>query len=240
LFIDPQRVEHRSRLQFSFDPPELLAALRAEERLDDHVTGSRSDQEAWARLMVWTRAQWQPGRPDPYPPPDARIILRDVRADATGGFCAQYCFVLAQAIQSFGVPARLVTVVGHEVVEAWLRDERRWVMFDPTYRLQVAESSGRRLSALEVARAAAAGEALEFTAEDLAQEAPEAYARRFLELAVWLRNDFVGAPMNFADFDRYRAWFDPAGSPGSAVGGLRTPHELDLYPDGARWVTTSR
>ncbi len=231
LFLDPGRVAHDSRLTFTFDPPEVLAPLRRQEGLDDVVAGATSDEEAYRRLTGWVREQWEPGRPDPYPPPDARVILRDIRDSFTGGFCAQYCFVLVQAVQSFGLPARMVTVTGHEVVEAWLRDQRRWVMLDPTYELQVMDGAGRTLSALEIHRAAAAGEPVAFTDGNRADESPEAYARRFLRFAVWIRDDFVSRPMNFTDFDRYRVWFAPGGGEGLPAESLRTPFAEDLYPE---------
>jgi hypothetical protein len=194
------------------------------------VQGSASDEQSWRRLMIWVRSQWQPGRPDPYPPADARIILRDVRAGITGGFCAQYSFVLAQAIQSFGAPARLVTISGHEVVEAWLRDEQRWVMFDPTYRLQVIDGSGRTLNAFEIRQGVVAGDSLSATADHRLEQALGAYLRRYLRFAVWIRNDFVSQPMNFADFDRYRVWFIPDDGGDFSSAALGTRYPVDLYP----------
>lgn len=236
LFVDPAQVVQRSRLRFSYDPPEALSALRREEGLDDVVAGAESDGEAWRRLMEWTSAQWTYGRPDPYPPPDARIILRDIRSGFTGGFCAQYCFVLVQAIQSFGVPARLVTITGHEVAEAWLPDEGRWVMLDPSYRLQVTDLRDRTLNALEIRRAVEGGEPLTFTAGHRAPSSVEEYAARFLSFAVWLRDDFVSRPMNFADFDRYRVWFDPPADAALSPRSLRTDLAEDLYGEPVGWA----
>jgi hypothetical protein len=234
LFIDPAAVDHGSRFRFTFDPPEALAELRQQERLDDVVVGSTSDRDAFRRLMEWTGDQWQLGTPSPYPPPDARVILRDVRAGFTGGFCAQYCFVLTQAIQSFGIPARLVTITGHEVVEAWLRDEGRWVVLDPTYRLQVVDAVGRPLDALEIRRGVERGDAVAVTAGHRLPEAEAAYLARYRRFAVWLRNDLVSRPMNFTDFSRYLVWFDPPDEAGRAPESLVTKFAEDLYPADAR------
>jgi len=234
LFVDPAAVDHASRFRFSFDPPEALAALRRQERLDELVAGSASDREALRRLMEWTGDQWALGVPSPYPPPDAQVILRDIRAGFTGGFCAQYCFVLTQAIQSFGIPARLVTITGHEVVEGWLRDEGRWVLLDPTYRLQVVYAAGRPLDALEVRRGVERGDAVAVTAGHRLPEAEAAYLARYRRFAVWLRNDLVSRPMNFTDFARYLVWFDPPDESGRAPESLVTTFAADLYPAGER------
>lgn len=234
LFVEPSAVDHVSRFRFTFDPPEVLAELRQQERLDDRVAGAASDREAFRRLMEWTGDQWQLGTPNPYPPPDARIILRDIRSGFTSGFCAQYCFVLCQAIQSFGIPARMVTITGHEVVEAWLRDERRWVLLDPTYRAQVVDAGGRPLDVFEIRRGVEQGAALAVTAGHRLPETEAAYLARYRRFAVWLRNDLVSRPMNFTDFPRYLVWFDPPDEAGRAPGSLVTSYAEDLYPVGER------
>jgi hypothetical protein len=230
LFVDPDQVDHRSRLRFSFDSPDVLEPLRREEGLDAVVAGASSDEDASHRLMVWTRAQFKPGKPSPYPPPDARIILRDIRAGVTGGFCAQYCFVLVQALQSYGVPARLVTIRGHEVVETWLRDEHRWVIFDPLYELQVFNQAGRSLNALEIRRSVEHAEELRLSDGHRLTETDLEYIDRYRRFAVWIRNDLVSRPMNFQDFHRYRVWFEPDGDSWLASESLTTAFEEDLYP----------
>jgi hypothetical protein len=230
LFVEPTAVDHDSRFRFTFDPQEVLQPLRLEERLDDVVAGATSDREAFRRLMDWTGDQWRLGTPNPYPPPDARIILRDIRSGFTGGFCAQYCFVLIQSIQSFGVPARMVTITGHEVVEAWLRDERRWVMLDPTYRAQVVDEHDRPLAAIEIRRRLEQNETLAVTDGHRLPESDVSYLARYRSFAVWIRNDLVSRPMNFNDFDRYRVWFDPPDPGALPPESLATSLESDLYP----------
>ncbi len=231
LFADPAGVRHFSRFRFVYENPAVLQDLRRQEGLDEVVAGARGDQETFRRLMGWVRDQWEPGRPDPYPPPEARIILRDIRQGVTGGFCAQYCFVLLQAITSFGAPARCVTVEGHEVIEAWLRDEKRWVMFDPLNDLQVIDNEGRSLSALEIWECADDPSVLQITTGNRCSEGQSTYLDRYRHFAVWLRNDFVSQPMNFTDFDRYRVWFDPSGVGAVPSASLRTSFALDLYPE---------
>lgn len=229
LFIDPAKVRHFPRFQFVYEDPRAVADLRREEQLDK-VVGGAVGEEACRRLMHWTRDQWEPGRPDPYPPPDARVILRDIRDGKTGGFCAQYCVVLLQAIASFDTPARFVTVEGHEVIEVWVQAEHRWIMFDPYNDLEVFDRDGRALSALGIFEQLERPDALRLSPGNRLGEDRATYLDRFRHFAVWLRNDLVSQPMNFTDFDRYRVWFDPAGDAPVAPTSLRTPFALDLYP----------
>jgi hypothetical protein len=231
LWVAPDDVVHRSRFAFTYEIADAVAALRSNERLDEVVAGAHDLEGAIRRLMAWTRSQWEPGRPDPYPPPDARVILRDIRAGRTGGFCAQYCVVLLQAIASFHGRARFVTVTDHEVIEAWLPDQRRWTMFDPTYRTQVFGAAGRSLSALEIHDASLGGGPLTASQGNRLPESVIAYARRFRTMAVWLRNDLVSHPLNFLDILRYRVWFDPPPEVvASQPDALSTRFPVDLYP----------
>ncbi len=231
LFEDPARVLHFPRFQFVYENTAVLQDLRKQEGLDQIVADASGDQEAFRRLMGWVRDQWDPGHPDPYPPPDARTILRDIRNGVTSGFCAQYSFVLLQAIGSFGAPARCITINGHEVIEAWLRDEHRWVVFDPFNDLQIQDAKGRTLSALEIWERLDNPEDLRLTPDHRCSVADSVYFERYRIFAVWLRNDFVSQPMNFADFDRYRVWWDPPGTISVPSASLRTPFALDLYPE---------
>jgi hypothetical protein len=209
LWVPPEDVVYDEGIVFAFDPPEALAGLRQSEQLDRVVAGATTDEERVRRLMRWTRSQFEPGYPSLYPPPDAMVILREIRAGRTHGFCAQYCFVLVQAAASFGIPARLVTIAGHEVTEAWLDDQQRWSLFDPMYRLQVLDIEGRSLSALEIRQAWQADRDLVLDAGHLFPGNARDYSKKFHQLAVWARNDFISRPLNFRDFERCRVWFDP-------------------------------
>ena len=232
-FVDPAAVEHGPRFRFFFDPPQALTALRIEEGLDEVVGDATTHEEALRRLMAWTSAQWKQGLPNPYPPPDARVILRDIREGRTGGFCAQYCFVLTQAIQSYGVPARLVTLSGHVVTEAWLEDEERWTVFDPAYDLQLLDGEGRSLNALEVRRAMESGDPPALSAGHHCPLDDETYLGSYRDLGVWTRNDFISRPLNYDDFPRYQVWFDPRPDLPLAADALRTSLEVDLWGEPA-------
>ncbi|MCI0548624.1 MAG: transglutaminase-like domain-containing protein [Candidatus Rokubacteria bacterium] len=228
-FVDPAEVRHRTRFMFSFDPPPALAELRSAERLDSVVAGAASDIDRFRRLTAWARAQFEPGIPDPYPPLDARIILRDIRSGFTGGFCAQYNYVLAQSLMSLGYPARYVTVEHHEVIEGWLRDERRWVCLDPLHSATYVDEEGRALSVLEIVSRARAGRPPLPGPGSLPSAATEA-ARAFTRFEVWIRNDHVSRPINFTDIDRYKVSFRWEGE-ARGDGALATSLPEDLYFD---------
>jgi hypothetical protein len=181
--------------------------------------------------MHWARAQWKPGVPSPYPPLDARIILRDIRRGFTGGFCAQYNYVLAQALQSFGMPARYVSLIEHEVIEARLPDKGRWICLDPLYDTTYLDEKGEPLSVYEVHRRVKEGLPVTLSNPTLAAGKPD-HMDAFRAFAVWLKNDHISAPVNFTDLERYKVYYVPQGtSPdGLPAGALQTSEVADLYP----------
>ena len=229
LWVPLGLVEHKSRFACQWDGEGPLAPLRRSEDLDEVVAGVSSDEERARRLMHWTRAQFQPGRPSPYPPPDAMKTLAEIRAGRTGGFCAQYAFVLVQALQSFGQPARVVTIDEHEVVETWLADQRRWTMLDPLFELQVLDESGRSLSAIEIRRARVAGRSVSLLRGNRLGEPFRRYAARYDHIALWIRNAFVSAPENYSDFARYRVWLVRSNEVSPSPESLSTTHYEGLY-----------
>ncbi len=231
LFVDPAQVRPTPRFRFTFDAPETLEELRRVEGLDSVVAGATSDMERARRLMRWTRRQWDPGIPSPYPPLDARIILRDIRRGFTGGFCAQYNYVLAQALQSIGIAARYVSLVEHEVIEARLRDRAAWVCLDPQNDVWHADPEGRPLSVYEIHARARAGAPVVLSEGHRVQD-PVAHLAAFAIFAVWIKNDHVGAPINFTDIERYKVYFldDPSDARNVPAPALVTSEPADLYP----------
>jgi len=236
MFVDPALVKPTPRFRFSFDPPAALEALRVEENLDAVVAGAADDLDAALRLMHWVRRQWEPGIPSPYPPIDARIILRDIRSGFTGGFCAQYNYVLAQGLQSLGLPARYVTLIEHEVIEVYLPSRDRWVCLDPLYDTTYTDGAGNPLSVHEIQSRGRSGLPVRITDPRLTENAypgdPQAHMAAFASFSVWVKNDHVSSPINFTDLERYKVHFLPDG-PGSThlpPGALETSEPADLYP----------
>lgn len=231
LFVDPSRVRPTPRFRFSFDPPEALAPLRASEKLDGVLADAADDLTRVTRLMRWSRAQWEPGIPSPYPPIDAMAILADIRRGFTGGFCAQYNYVLVQALQSFGIPARYVSVVDHEVAEAFLPDRHRWICIDPLNDTLYRDDRGEPLSVLEIHRRVLAGQPVTLDQGHRVKE-PASHLQLFRTFAVWLKNDHITSPINFTDLERYKVYFLDSGDATSppAGGGLWTSEPADLYP----------
>lgn len=229
LWVPRAQVRHKTRFACLWDGQAPLAPFRQAESLDAVVGGAASDEDRARKLLHWTRAQFEPGRPDPYPPPDAMTTLSEIRAGRTGGFCAQYAFVLVQALQSFGMPARVVTIENHEVVETWLADQARWTMLDPLFDLQVIDQSGRSLSAIEIRNALDTGVTLGVTPENRLAETLHRYAARYERIALWIRNAFVSAPVNFTDFDRYRVWLVRSNEVSPSPESLSTTHPEGLY-----------
>ena len=206
LFVPPERVRYQSRFHFTFDNTAILRPLRNREGLDTVVAGVKSDLEIARRLMRWVRAQWTPGRPNPYPPIDAMVILDNIRSGETGGFCAQYCFVLVQCLQSMGYKARYVTIKGHEVTEVWLPSFAKWIMLDPLYVLYVTQGT-IPLSVYEIHKIVLrSGHDLKIHAQQDPGDL-RAYLARYEKFAVWAKNDHVSSPINFWDIERYKIYF---------------------------------
>jgi len=125
-----------------FDHPRLKE-LRARYKLDEVVKGTKTELELIERLARWSAGCWERGHlKEGYPPWDALEILKP-HADGkpVGGFCQQYNLVFLQACASFGIPGRAVSIgvgdhggkvrgSGHEVVELWSNQFRKWVYVD--------------------------------------------------------------------------------------------------------------
>jgi len=230
LFVPPEKVRHHPRFRFTFDHEEVLKPLRKREKLDQLIAGAKTDVEVFLRLMKWVRGQWSPGRPDPYPPIDATIILETIRKGETGGFCAQYCFVMVQCLQSLGYKARYITVKGHEVTEVWSPGLSKWVMLDPLFELYITKGT-TFLSVLEIHDMVIQDEHdLEVHAKKNPGDLRE-YLSRYKKFAVWLKNDHVSLPINFFDIDRYKIYFldDPDERMYVPAGSLYTFFPEDLY-----------
>lgn len=132
-------INAEEKVFFAFEDffhPELQK-LRKREKLDNVVRNSKNEFEKILALKNWTNKQWQQGTPNPYPPFNANTILDLIRSKKTGGWCGQYGVVFAQACLSLGIPVRYLDIMpegkgGHFVVEVYSRDNKKWVLMDPT------------------------------------------------------------------------------------------------------------
>jgi hypothetical protein len=230
LFTAPENVFYPPRFQFTYDPPQVLKKFRESENLDDIIDGSRNNFELARKLMNWSRSQWDPGRPDPYPPINAPDILREIRAKRTGGFCAQYNYVFVQGLQSFGIRARYVTINRHEVTEVWIHTYRKWICFDPLYDATYSDSRERPLSVFEIHQKVKNQQQVHIKSNQPIINS-SSHLRQFSEFAVWLKNDHVSSPINFSDLEYFKVYFieSPEKRNSIPAKALTTSSPADLY-----------
>ena len=147
----------RSSIPFRYEPfdrPELVA-LRRRHKLDDIVAGANSEFELIQRLAGWSSGLWRRMHlKESYPPYRASAIL-GAHKDGTpvGGFCQQYNIVFLQACESFGLVGRLVSIGpgnvtdrirgGHETVEIWSNEFRKWIYIDGNTAWYAVDSESR-------------------------------------------------------------------------------------------------
>jgi transglutaminase-like putative cysteine protease len=157
----------RTSIPFEYEPLDhpRLAALRKQHDLDQVVAGAKSEFDLITRLAAWSAKQWEPigHLREGYPQWDALKILETHR-DGTrvGGFCQQYNVVFLQACESFGLTGRAVSLGpgglvdkprrgGHEVVEIWSNQYKKWVYVDGEFAwYAVDQQTGTPLSLWEL------------------------------------------------------------------------------------------
>jgi len=93
---------------------------------------------------------------------DPGILLEQQHA-ITPGACRRFGYILAGALVSVGIPARLVSLqafftdgLGHIMVEAWIDDLNKWILVDPTTDTMFLVD-GRYASLLELRKALLSG-----------------------------------------------------------------------------------
>lgn len=212
--------------QFRTEAPDLpaLTELRSREKLDEVVAAGQDEFAKMRLLCDWVNSQWKNSSPNPYPPWNANLILSMIRSGQTGGFCAQYAVVFAQACLSLGWQARYLDILpknrdpaqGHFTVEVWSNQHNQWAVLDPFFDCYF-EKGGRPLSALEVHDAAASGQTDKIKV--VRGQGKNALTNsflpdrelmsRFFYLAVDLRNNHLSRPEHFWDRqDGYVSWKD--------------------------------
>jgi hypothetical protein len=138
----------RTSIPFRYEPfmQPKLKELRARYRLDEVVSGAKTELDIINRLAAWSSRQWkwQEWHLDKfYPAWDAlEILKKGPDGKPVGGFCQQYDLVFLQACESFGFVGRDIsiscgalgrpTIVGHEPMEIWSNQFRKWIWIDGT------------------------------------------------------------------------------------------------------------
>jgi len=138
----------RTSIPFRYEPIDQpkLKELRTRYHLDEVVGGAKTDLDIISKLAAWSSRNWpwqQWHLDEYYPPWDALEILKKHRdGKPVGGFCQQYDLVFLQACESFGFVGRDIsidsgtlgrpTVVGHEPMEIWSNQFRKWIWIDGT------------------------------------------------------------------------------------------------------------
>ncbi len=206
LFVNPAIVKHRSRFRFSYDSPDILYSLRKDEDLDKIVLNSKNRFDLVLKLMFWTRKQWNPSIPNPYPPINAKVILRLIRTHQTGGFCAQYNYVFVQAVQSFGIKARYITINHHEVTEVFIKELSKWVCFDPLYAAYYINKNNTPLSVYEIYKRVKGNEKILIISKYKVKNI-KTHLNKFKNFSVWLKNDHISSPINFKDIEYYKVYY---------------------------------
>lgn len=152
----------RSSFPFAYEQPHhpRLQQFRTRMNLDTVVGDARTEFEKMVRIKGWVARQWQWRllRPeeDILEWDAVRIMTSGPGGRTEGGFCLHYAVVLQQALQSFGFPARIVSVDysiwgGHEVVEAWSNEFGKWIFLDGNFDTYfVDKTTGVPMSILEM------------------------------------------------------------------------------------------
>ncbi len=156
----------RSSIPFQYEPfgQSDLARLREQFKLDDVVKGAKTEFELIGKLAAWASKQWSKGHlSEIYPAWNALEILKaHTDGKPVGGFCQHYNLTFLQACESFGIPGRAVSIgaggfvdkpskSGHEVVEIWSNEHKKWVYVDGDLAWYVIDVGTKRpLSLLEL------------------------------------------------------------------------------------------
>ena len=139
-----------------------LDSLRTRFDLDEITQNAQTDLDRVKVLSRWVHTQWDHDGENVARHSDPISILEE--AGNAGQFTAvEYATVLSGAINSVGVPARILNLktadsevrpsgAGHVVTEAYLRDARRWVMVDGQYDV-IPTVYGKAVNAHELRKA---------------------------------------------------------------------------------------
>jgi len=239
----------RFTFRYESDVDGQLASLRTREQLETVIRAGQTEFDRFVLLMNWVNGQWAVGNPDPYPPWNAFVILDQIRRGRTGGFCAQYAVVFAQACLAVGCQARYIDLIDlyqsgrrtHFTVEVWSNDYQKWVLMDPAYNVYF-QRNGIPLNAFELHEADRTGAWQDLrmikgrSARGLKVKDVRTMVDEYAYFALDLRNDHLSRPqkiwvhdggLDWSDrYDDYLIW---SAEPVPVEAGYATPkHSVDV------------
>lgn len=163
-FTDDSAPPNYSFLRSSIENP-YLVQLRTEYKLNEIVAEAKSDYERVRLISRWVRTQWEHNGSNEPQKAEPIAILKEA---ATGKQfrCVEYSIVLSAALNSVGIPARVLGLMmqdvetrelgaGHVVAEAYLVDLKKWIMVDGQWDV-IPVLNNQPLNAVELQRALAA------------------------------------------------------------------------------------
>lgn len=149
--------------------PGTIGLIRFRSRIAPLLRPDWKTVDTIVALRHWARTQQSSDRQLWRFPPDADSgdvdpgILLEQQYALTPGACRRFGYILAGALVSAGIPARLVSLqafftdgLGHIMVEAWVDDLNKWILVDPTADTMFLVD-GRYASLLELRKALLSG-----------------------------------------------------------------------------------
>lgn len=117
-----------------------LTELRNRYKLEQLVSGAKSDLDKAMILLNWTHGLWRHNGSNEPKKNDALSILKEVE-EGKKFRCVEYAIVLSASLNSIGIPARTLGLytknvemseccAGHVATEAYLPNLKKWVFLD--------------------------------------------------------------------------------------------------------------
>ncbi len=128
--------------RFLWDNPKdpYLVEFKARYNLNAIVKGAKTDLDKCREITKWVHDHWKHSADNPPMNYDPMYILEKARQGMKLS-CLEYSYVTAGCLNSLGVPARVLNMFPsnvenlnmggvHVVVEAYLRDIKKWILVD--------------------------------------------------------------------------------------------------------------
>ena len=164
----------RGKYPFIYQDPRAseLDWMRKTEGLDEVVKGAGSEFEMIKRLAAWTAKQWMYGGPGDDGTYGAEAIGRIHQGLSQGRVCGTYCVVFADALFSFGIQSRFLSIgtdkfidpqskkelhYYHAVGDVWSNDYQKWVYMDGNFACYFEDENGIPQSIFELQEALLSG-----------------------------------------------------------------------------------